>query len=241
METRQTYIESMPTPLEWQEELEALVPRKEGLSYLKIVWEPGEPWDPAQRWMVYQMLPLGSNPADHLLGPMLEGPNPREFGHYDRVKKRFVRRRGAPMISLRQWLLYRETGMLAQPYWVIQGDRGGHRWDFTKTEKLIIARKTGQKDVEPPTIGDLPYAEVDNRVFDKLTNLDRLRKDEFAVAFAYRHPELFEAEEERILLRAENDVWRWLESQVDDRLRDLPYGWVSRMAGFEAAPRIYVP
>lgn len=238
MNGRQIFIEDWKTPEEWEEELERIVPKRGDLSYLKIVWEPGDKWDPAQRWMIYQMWPVSE---DFLLKKFLEGPNPRNFGYYDKVKRRFIRRRGSPMISLRQWLLYRETGRLAVPYWVIQGDKGGHRWEFTRTEKMIIAHKTGQKDVSPPVIGTLPYAPVDNRVFNKLANLDRIRKDEFAVAFAYQHPERVEAEEERILAQTERDLWRWIESQVDDRLRDLPYGWVSRMAGVQAAPRIYIP
>lgn len=232
------YIERLDTPDEWTEELERIVPIREGLSYLKIVWEPGEHWDPAQRWMLYQMWPLSE---DHMMKRMLDGPNPRTFGYYDKVAKRFKRRRGAPMISMRQWLLYQETGRLAVPYWVVQGDRGGHRWEFTQTEKMIIAHKTGHADVSPPVIGSLPYAPVDNRVFSKLANLDRLRMDEFAVSFAYKHPDKFEGAEERLLQQAERDLWNWIESQVDDTLRNTPYGFVSRMAGYDPAPRIFVP
>lgn len=241
MEIKQTFIAAQDPPLHWQEELEKVIPRRGSLSYLKIVWEPGERWDPVQRWVIYQMMPLGRNPADDLFKPMLEGPNPREFGYYDRVAGRFIRRRGAPMISLKQWQLYRETGRLGHPYWIIQGDQGGHRWQFTRTEKFIIARKTGQKNVEAPAIGSLPYAPFDNRVMNKLANLDRLRKDEFAVAFMYQHPELFDVEEERILQQAENELWEWLETQVDDRLRAMPYGALSTMAGYDPAPRIFVP
>lgn len=241
MEIKQTFVHDWPTPPEWQEELETVAPKRGDLSYLKLEWEPGEEWDPVQRWVIYQMIPVGGNAGDDLFKPMLEGPNPRLFGYYDQVRKKWVRRKGAPMISLHQWKLYKETGRLGQPYWVIQGDRGGHRYDFTKTEKMIISRKTGQREVDAPLMGSLPYAPFDNRVLNKISNLDRLRRDEFAVAFAYKHPEQFEAAEERALQVAENDVWQWLESQIDDRLRDLPYGYVSQMAGLSAAPRIFNP
>ena len=237
-EIRQVFVEDWPTPVEWQAKLEQVVPRKGELSYLQLVWEPGDRWDPAQRWMLYQMWPLSD---DHMLKSMLDGPNPRNFGYYDRVKKRYVRKRNAPLISLRQWLLYRQTGRLAVPYWVIQGNAGGHRWEFTETEKKIIAHRTGVTQVSPPVIGSLPYAPFDNRVLDKLANLDRIRQDEFAVSFAYRHPEMFEAEEERMLAQAERDLWKWIETQVDDTLRNVPYGFVSRMAGYDPVPRIFVP
>lgn len=241
MEIKSRFIAQQDPPKHWQEELERVVPRRGDLSYLKIVWEPGEWWEPVQRWVIYQMMPLGDNPADDLFKPMLEGPNPRKFGYYDRVAGRFIRESGAPMISMQQWRLYHETGRLGMPYWVIQGDRGGHRYDFTRTEKLIIARKTGQRDVSAPMMGDLPYAPFDNRVRDKLANLDRLRKDEFAVAFMYQNPQMFDTEEERILQKAEEELWGWLESQIDDRLRNLPYGYVSEMAGLDAPTRVFVP
>lgn len=241
MQIRPDYVATMPVPTGAQEALEAVAPKRGDLSYLKIVWEPGEPWDPIQRWVIYQMLPLGQKPGDDLFLPMLEGPHPRKFGYYDRVKGKWVRKRGAPMVSTRQWELYRETGRLGHPYWVVQGDRGGHRWDFTKTEKAIIRRTTGVANVEPPEIGSLPYAPIDGRVLSKLTNLDRLRKDEFAVAFMYRNPGMFDDQEERILQKAERELWGWLESQVDDRLRTLPYGFISQMAGKEPNARIFVP
>jgi hypothetical protein len=190
--------------------------------------------------MIYQMLPLGANPADDMFKPMLEGPHPRKFGYYDKVRRRFIRRSGAPMISMKQWELYQETGRLGHPYWVVQGNEGGHRFEFTRTEKQIIRRMTGH-EVSAPTIASLPYAPVDNRVFAKLSNLDRLRKDEFAVAFMYQQPELFDGPEERILQKTEKEVWGWLESQMDDQLRDLPYGFVSRMAGLDPNARIFNP
>lgn len=233
------FIASMDVPAGWQEALDDVAPRRGDLSYLKIVWEPGELWDPIQRWMIYQMIPMADNPADDLFRPMLEGPHPRKFGYYDRHLGRFVRRPGAPMVSMQQWELYRETGRLAHPYWVVQGDEGGHRFEFTRTEKAIIRRAIGQKDVDPPMIGSLPYAPVDNRVTAKLSNLDRLRKDEFAVAFMYRNPEKFDAEQERILKDAEKALWGWLETQIDDRLRDLPYGFLPAMAGLTPAPRVF--
>lgn len=238
---KQTFIHDWPTPPEWQEELESVAPKQGDLSYLKLEWEPGEEWRPIQRWVIYQMIPLGDNPADDLFLPLLQGPNPRRYGYYDEVQGVYVRQRGAPPISMHQWQLYQETGRLGQPYWVIQGDEGGHRYDFTKTEKMIISRKTGQKNVEAPRAGSLPYAPFDNRVRNKLANLDRLRKDEFAVAFGYKHPEEFERAEEEALRNAENDVWEWLKTQVDDRLRNVPYGFVSRMAGLDPAPRIFNP
>ena len=119
----------------WQPELDVLAPRTSlGLAHLRLVWEPGEEWCPVERWIVYEMHP--ANRAPFGIYDDLTGPNPRNFGRYDATwdnrngtRGRFVRTRHFG-ITMRQWLLFRETGFFGRPIWVVQGRYGGHkRWD----------------------------------------------------------------------------------------------------------------
>lgn len=231
---------SYETPLDlepWQKRLNDLFPPNEEISHLKIVWEPGYDWDRLGRFILYQMLPPARVPV--LVQPWLEGPDPRDFTYYDETKKEVVRRRGAPLISHQQWRLYRETGgYYGMPYWVVQGDSGGHKIKFTKAERMI-ARIKGHPTGEPPRIGELPYAPFDERVIEKLIKVDEMRTYNLLVDFSMRSPEQLERDEERGAEEAKERLWSWIESQVGKWIDELPHGGVERIAGLDRPVRIF--
>lgn len=220
----------------WQAELNSLFRPNREVSHLHLVWEPGLEWDQLGRWVLYQMLPPGRIPL--LVLPYLEGPDPRSFTKYDPVSKQVVRKRGAPLISRQQWLLYRETGYYGMPFWVVQGDKGGHKIKFTKPEKMV-ARLKGHPTGNPPGMGELPYAPMDNRVIDKLVPLDEMRTYSLLVDYAYRSPEQLEADEERGAQEAQERLWTWVESQIGSYIEELPHGGIERVAGIDAPVRIF--
>jgi hypothetical protein len=203
----------------WQEELWRIAPPSSCLSWLLLHWEPGDPWQPVHRWIVMQMIPRKA--INNLVLAELEGPNPRDFGSYDSTKGRFVRHKQT-LISRQQWELYRKWNCLAVPFWIIQGENGGHKKKFSKTEERIIAMATGRSpnEVSPPAPGDLCYAEPDERLIEKLGQMDRLRAYKLAVSFADRHPDQLDSEETAEAIEMRRHLWNWLESQVDNGIQE---------------------
>lgn len=177
-----------PRP-EWVAALRELSPMTDAHGALVIAWEPGDPWIPAQRWMLHETIPADPEHMDYERLLELRGPNPRATGHMCtartvdgqfaclcKVKLEGWRKEdGDPSgINLTQWKIFHETGRFARPFWVIQGARGGHKAFLTKEEALFL-RAAGKK-AELPAIGTLPYAEFDQRVVDHIVRFNRLRQ-----------------------------------------------------------------
>lgn len=159
------------TVARWQAQLDAYAPRSDQMAWVKLVWEPGDPWAPVQRWMLYEMLPRTF--LDPWVVEELSGPDPRTRGYFDKVAGRFVESPDQ-VFTKRQWDLYRETGCFGRPFWVLQGSGGGHKRWFTDTESRLLA--LGGFPTEPPPPGSLPYAPFDRRVLEHLATLDRLKR-----------------------------------------------------------------
>lgn len=202
---------------DWQAELARIAPRSDHLSWLHLQWVPGDPWQPVHRWIVFQMIPRSHIPAFML--PDLQGPNPRWFGHWDTVLQAFVQERSFTIDSL-QWTLFRRYGCLARPFWVIQGNQGGHRRRFDHWERVVVEMVTGMKNADPPAPGDLPYAEPDERTIAKLGELDRLRRYKAAIAWGERSPEQVEAADAEQLKEIRAWVWQWLGGQIEGAIAE---------------------
>lgn len=182
--------EAPETIRDWQATLDRAIPRYEGyVSHLRLVWEPGDAWDPVERWYLYDCVPRSvfeeaatkrrlmgvqeDDNADAILIRDLDGPSPREDGYYDATLKRFVHLRDREC-TLQQWRLWQSHGLYGIPWWVIQGERGGHKRWFSAPEKKAL-RYAGLPD-EPPVPGSLPYAPFDGRVLDTVLRYDRFRR-----------------------------------------------------------------
>lgn len=174
----------------WQATLDRVVPPMEGyVSHLRLVWEPGDAWDPVERWYLYDCTPrrvfeeaatkrriMGVpeyDNADAILIRDLDGPSPREDGYYDRVLGEFIHTREREC-TLQQWRLWHQHGVYGIPWWVIQGTTGGHKRWFAQAEKKAL--KYAHLPDEPPAPGTLPYAPFDERVLEKVLAYDRLRR-----------------------------------------------------------------
>lgn len=191
---RGTDYSRRPDPA-WNRALSRIAPRSENINWLHIDWFAGDPWEPVERWVVYEMTPWDTLARqreharrfgfDDEIVADLTGPNPRTRGHFDRVLKRYVVDGEPALIDRRQWVLFREFQCLAQPLWIIQGSRGGHKRHFTPSE-LRHLRTRGYPHKAAPAPGELPYAEFDERVLVQLAKMDRLRQWDRAMSWRKR-------------------------------------------------------
>lgn len=152
-------------PIAWADALARIAPRSERFSWLLLYWWAGEPWQEVQRWSVWEMLPqawLCRTPrfADQFAPVLaaLEGPPPKSLRRFGPTGQFLY---SEAEVTQEQWELWRATNCLARPFWIIQGDRGGHKWSFSPPEAMLL--KLYGLPTEPPRPGDLPYAEWSDR------------------------------------------------------------------------------
>ena len=190
---RVLFVHDQEPPAAWIEQLRTVSPVSDVHGFLDLVWEPGDPWAPGQRWVLYEyILP---EYADLDILAELRGPHPRSSGHictstpvsswllappasYQpclcRTKHESWRKGPAYLITLRQYQIFRRTGYVARPFWIIQGSAGGHKAFFSREEQrlLLEANLPG----EPPGVGELAYAPFDDRVLRQIVRHNRLTK-----------------------------------------------------------------
>ncbi len=191
-----------------------------GLAHLKLVWEPGEEWCPVERWMVYEMHPAHRAPFG--IYWELLGPNPRHFGRWEGVRKRFITTRGFN-ITMRQWLLFRETGFFGRPIWCVQGRYGGHKRWWSDVEANLSRMFTNHQVEEPARPGDLEYAEPDLRMVQKLKALDLIGRFEDVLRHLGDDGEVKQAirdsldfRERAVANEMARQVWDWMDEQVEE-------------------------
>lgn len=210
-------------PAGWQEALDAAFPPSEHLSSFRLIWEPGDPWQPIQRWFVWQMRPAWALAARPDILKALEGPHPRSTGHYcaagwclcalkTNAWRDGPRVEGAASVDRLAWEVYRQTGAYGVRWWTLQGDHGGHRHRLDAVERKIAKLYGGAS--ETPAPGDLPYAEFDRRALAKFLETDRVNRWKGLVRFHERGGAVMDAEARDLAERAGELMWGWLESQV---------------------------
>lgn len=155
-------------PSDFNHTLLSIWPKERG-TWFMAVWEPGEPGDPVERWVLYEMCPIDC--LDPEIAAEFKGADPATLTRYDRMRDLVI-----PMTSITrgQWRLYHETGACGRMAWVVQGSNGGHKRFYTQLERRIL-RLLGRPS-DAPAPGDLPYAPLDQRVLDQLIVHDRMRK-----------------------------------------------------------------
>jgi hypothetical protein len=162
----------------WVRALRADSPVSDVHTWLHLAWEPGDWWDPVERWVIYQVRPTALIPAPVLRE--LRGPDPRSTGHFcgpdtlcGHKRRQYTWVGGcAGLIDRTEWRLYRETGGWARAWWVIQGDARGHLRFFTEAQSSLA--ELADLPPRPPVMGSLPYAEPDQRTWATLRQFDRL-------------------------------------------------------------------
>lgn len=200
-------------PEDWEKQLAEFSPPTSRFKWLKTIWEAGYPWEPVERFMIYEMVP-SHGVAEEILEQLQDPHPPSMHGNYfDTVKDEFILNPDC-LITERAWHMYRETGCWGRPYWVIQGDKGGHKRWFTRVEKMYL-RLAGLPPA-PPAPGDLPFAEPSDLVMKKLQQHDLLRgihnSQRFAAGAAQDAWKAMEAEQEREFRKK---LVEWLHDQVD--------------------------
>lgn len=194
-------------------ELEVLSPTSENISWLLASWR-GD-WE---RWCIWQMIPPAGVPAT------LWGDDTQLVTRVEVIAgKRLIRTAPDPnyrlvlnrkLMTRWAWELHLATGCYPQPFWVVQGDQGGHKWSFSEQEARL-AEMNGFP-AEPPEPGTLPYAPLDRRVLEKIVAYDQLP---YWNMLAKGHHELDERdldEREAEMMREGNrQLWKWLDTQVD--------------------------
>lgn len=189
-------FDKQPHP-DWVRALRERFPITTAHSFPWLMWSPGEPWLPQERWIIMDTVHVAEVEEwndGYVLLDELRGPHPRSEGHmcWDgewrhtsvRWPKQFrchCRRKlgawkggPAPSITLLQWKLFRETGYVGFPMWVIQGNKGGHLLEYPLHMQELL--KKADLPSDPPSIGRLPYAPFDERVLRGLTRHSRLQQ-----------------------------------------------------------------
>jgi hypothetical protein len=155
----------------WVDELAHIAPPNAKIPWLLIHWEPGETWQPVQRWMIRELDPAIQY-CTHL--EFYEGPNPRTQGHWEGTGEQ-RRWKSSALISERQWQMYRRYRCTSRRVWVVQGPNGGHPFELSQAERMW-KRAIGLSDADTPAPGALPYAEPDARTFERLAQYDKLQR-----------------------------------------------------------------
>lgn len=141
-------------PLEWERRLREISPISDVHSWLAFRW-----FAEAQRWMLYECVPIRFI-DDNALIEDLGGPDPETEAGKD------------VLVSHYQQRMFREHRVHARPCWVIQGTKGGHYAAYTKAVQEDH-RALGLPP-DPPTPGDLPYADFDERVVRQVVEMSKL-------------------------------------------------------------------
>ena len=185
-----------------------------------LFWESGTPLEPAQRWVLYEATPLGLVPPWKrelfLETPVCRCPTDPQV-HGTCVRCGGVQSPGRARIL--SYLV--QTECLALPFWVIQGDQGGHRSQYSDLEKSW--QRLGHQPDEPPPTGSLSYAPFDRRVVRRLLHFRVAREafDHYADATG--------AEQEAAEQALRSAVAAYVDTAVEAAFDDLPLTRRSRL------------
>lgn len=218
-----------PRP-EWLERLRSITGDNPNLPSLHLHWEPGDDWGPVQRWIFYQTWP------DHMVRPEYikecRGPHPRSSGSFD---KRLGYWTGGPSmyITRSQWEIYRACGRYGTPFWVVQGEHGGHKYRLNRWESRLSQLCGGPRDTASP--GDMPFAEPDERTWEKLARADRMRQNTRTIDYLLDHPWELTDDEKAEARRVAVEVLQWCGMQFAEHADEL--AWALKNESLIPRPR----
>lgn len=156
----------VPFPVDWERALREQNPKTEQHSWLLAYWYRAK-----ERWVLYDCVPEALINPDQLQAPgmtgrellrALRGAPPRD------LPKAAIN----PFVSDAQHEMFRVHRVYARPFWVLQGDRGGHQVAYSPDQREFLTQ-CGRPD-KPPAIGSLPACPLDGRVLAQLQRLNRL-------------------------------------------------------------------
>ena len=190
---------------EWQADCARLFGSpNEQVSWLHLDWYDDED---VNRLVVYQCTPRAKLSPLHT--EFLDGPPPRKDARGRATKD-------SPPMLRQQWEIAQQHRCWAQPYWIIQGARGGHKRRFSAIESQLL--KLAGLPITPPDAGALPYAPWDTRVIDQLVRLDDMRRWEKCEDFASRQWATLDQEEQDAVREMKKAHLAWLDLQVEQAI-----------------------
>lgn len=219
--------------------LRSALPADDYLSTFELVWEPGEPQAPIQRWFLWQFLSRKATAErirrDHPTTAGLIEPHPRNGAWWDDTGGCF-RLKGGKLAKTDRltWELYQKTGRYGQRWWIVQGVDGGHRYALSPVEKKILRSNTGNKVFDVPLAGDLPYADPDYRVIRHICEAQQVALWHRMAVYGDAHEARLDAMERRLVEDSRAKMWDWLVGQlggiygehmglIKDALKATPY------------------
>lgn len=236
------FLHSRPCPPEWQRALQEVCPRYEGVSWWRIVWEPGEDVQPdlaVQRWVIWQMRTREETQRlilrDYPGCTGLREEHPRKDARWDATLRCFVKADGRlAKTDKLTWELYHETGCYGARFWVIQGDRGGHRFHLSHIEKQVLKFGSGGKLKDVPRMGDLPYAPFDSRVLPYFAHIEAVAVARKIYKYGSTHAAQLDRDERDEMERARLMLFDYLGEQfgaiydefrpfIKQQLRAIPH------------------
>ena len=202
-------VADVSIPFPWETELRAISPINTIHSHLRAYW-----YRSAQRWVLYDVLPVelivddmntGSGISGAEFKMIVNGPRPSEredFKDLDHWP-----------ISDTQHEMFRLYRGFARPFWILQGEQGGHQHQFSPFQAEQLLRMG--LPAEPPRIGSLPPCPFDNRAIRQLNHLNRLHQFQDSVDRLRESgsPEAAAAEMERIGREVRDSEMSFIEAQ----------------------------
>lgn len=158
---REDFIHEQEPPAAWVERLAQVSPPDHPhISWLEIGWVAGTLEAAIQRWVLYEVTPPAHVPKAA-----------KEAFHHMHNHERREDHTAEEQRMLRAFF---ERGVWLRPFWIIQGEQGGHRYRFLQSEQREL--ELMGLPTEPPLPGDLPFAPFDERVVRQIMQWDVLRK-----------------------------------------------------------------
>lgn len=250
---QELFIPHRDVPKDWQKALDRIAPQGQRTTWLKLVWLAGNFYEPVNRWAIYEMVPPDSPMRAHipdflLLG--LEGEDPRKWGAWedDASVPGGRRWRSHSTVSRVQWDLYHTTRCVPLLFWIIQGSHGGHHYRLPAAEAHYLSVVHGD-GWEHPGPGDLPYADFDQRVVEKILASDRLRKWEKAQSQPFEQRIETPSRAGLLLMKEDHEQETYyadrmladLDGCIEELVRALPQADIDRaMAHAQIAPEGYM-
>ncbi len=211
------------TIADWQAQLDARHDRTPRASRLLVRWEPGETWEPIDRYFLWQAVDPSHVTIEPWVLNALRGPHPRSTGHYcapGYCLCEFKRNRwqgGATrFVDAHQWRIYQETGLYATRWWVIQGSHGGHRYCWEPGEFAAKVSQMKGHGTQPPDAGALPYAPFDERVLRAIRGEKRAKIAASVLDDMGKRRDKLVLEEQLEAERVAKALWEWQDQRAEE-------------------------
>lgn len=189
----------------WEGDLRRISPIASAYSHLRAYWYRAK-----ARWVLYDVLPSEAIEDEMDTGSGLTGYELRQIMNGVKIEDRDD---DVPISPVQQ-AMWHQWGGYARPFWVLQGEHGGHQVRFSPQQSSALLRMG--LPPEPPPLGSLPPCPFDNRAIAQLQHLNRLHQFEDSIERLRKSgsTEFAKAEEARIEQEVREAEMKFVESQV---------------------------